>query len=86
MARKTNTEHKFRRKEKVVAIVDLEGVPAGTPGKIYYEAGVNWIRYHVAFENGVELGNVDGGALTTVADWEERVREERRAARTAAAG
>lgn len=83
MARKTNTEHKFRRKEKVVAAVDLEGVPAGTPGKIYYEAGVNWIRYHVAFDNGAELSNVDGGALLSRADWDERQAAERRAARAA---
>ncbi|HEY6532030.1 MAG TPA: hypothetical protein VIY72_06985 [Acidimicrobiales bacterium] len=58
-----STEKHFRRRQKVVAVVDLPGVPAGTFGKIWYAAGVTWIRYHVQFENGVELANVDGNDL-----------------------
>ena len=79
MARTNNTEQKFKRKQKVVVVNDLPGVPVGTIGKVYYEAGIKWFRYHVAFENGVELSNVDGGALVTEDEWDERLREIRRA-------
>jgi len=79
MARTNNTEQKFKRKQKVVVVTDLPGVPVGTVGKVYYEAGITWFRYHVAFENGVELSNVDGGALVTEDEWDERLREIRRA-------
>lgn len=79
MARTNNTEQKFKRKQKVVVVNDLPGVPVGTVGKVYYEAGITWFRYHVAFENGVELSNVDGNDLVTVDEWDERLREARRA-------
>jgi len=68
---------KFKRKQKVVAVTDLPGVPTGTKGKVYYEAGLRWFRYHVAFENGVELANVDGNDLVTTDEWAERLRAER---------
>jgi hypothetical protein len=55
-----STDRKFRRRQKVVAVADLPGVPAGTFGKVWFVSGVTWIRYHVDFENGVELANVDG--------------------------
>ena len=37
----------FRRKDKVVAAVDLPGIPAGTAGKVIFVAGFDWIRYWV---------------------------------------
>ena len=80
-----NTTQKFKRKQKVVAVTDLPGVPAGTQGKVYYEAGITWFRYHVAFENGVSLSNVDGNALVTLADWKAQQAEIERAARVAEA-
>lgn len=83
MARKTCDQPKFKRKQKVIAASDLPGVPAGTLGKVYYEAGLRWFRYHVRFENGIELGNVDGNDLVTVDEWEERGRAARRAQREA---
>lgn len=70
---------KFMRKDKVVAVRALPGVAVGTVGKVYYEAGVRWFRYHVAFENGVELGNVDGDALVAVDEWNQQQDEQRRA-------
>jgi hypothetical protein len=82
---KVNTTQKFRRKEKVVAVDELPGVPAGTEGKVYYEAGITWFRYHVAFENGVSLSNVDGNALVTLKDWKIDQAEIERAARIAEA-
>jgi len=63
MGTSISTEREFRRRQKVVAAVDLPGVPAGTFGKIWFVSGVTWMRYHVAFENGEELANVDGGDL-----------------------
>jgi len=58
-----STERTFRRRQKVVATVDLPGVPAGTEGKVWFVSGVTWIRYHVMFDNGVQIANVDGGDL-----------------------
>jgi len=63
MATSISTEKDFRRRQKVVAAVDLPGVPAGTFGKVWFVSGVTWIRYHVDFENGIEIANVDGNDL-----------------------
>jgi hypothetical protein len=52
------------RKDKVVAKVDLPGVPEGTKGKVILANGFNWLRYRVKFTNGVELGDLDGRHLT----------------------
>jgi hypothetical protein len=81
-----NTVQKFRRHEKVVAGVDLPGVASGTRGKVLYEAGLTWFRYRVLFDNGVELGSIDGNDLVTVRAWSEREREARLAALRAERG
>lgn len=77
MAVDINRVPKFKRRQKVVAVTELPGVPVGTKGKIYYEAGVTWFRYHVAFENGRELANVDGNALVSAEDWAQKLRDEK---------
>ena len=43
----------LRRKDAVVAAVDLRDVPAGTKGKVVIVNGLKWIRYWVRFDNGV---------------------------------
>lgn len=53
----------LKRRQKVCAAIDLPGVPAGTRGKVYLVNGLTWIRYRVAFENGVELGSLDRDVL-----------------------
>ncbi len=53
----------LRRHEKVRANIDLPGVPAGMKGKVLQKTGVTWIRYRVLFENGVEVGLLDGRHL-----------------------
>ena len=53
----------LRRHEKVRANIDLPGVPAGTKGKVLQKTGVTWIRYRVLFDNGVEVGLLDGRHL-----------------------
>ena len=45
--------------DKVQAVVDLPGVPAGTAGKVILANGFNWQRYRVLFVNGAELGDLD---------------------------
>ena len=79
MARKTSAVPKFSRRDKVVAVNELPGVPVGTEGVVYYEAGMRWFRYHVAFANGEELSNVDGNALVTRDEWRQQEQERRRA-------
>lgn len=45
---------------KVVTTVDLQDVPEGTKGKVLLANGFNWKRYRVLFENGAEVGHLDG--------------------------
>lgn len=45
--------------DRVQSTVELQGVPAGTSGKVILANGFNWQRYRVLFDNGVELGDLD---------------------------
>ena len=54
---------RLREGQKVKAAVDLPGVPAGTPGRVFVAYGIIWPRYRVRFENGAELGLLDGARL-----------------------
>ena len=49
----------LKRKDRVVAAVDLPGIPAGTTGKVFFVAGFEWIRYWVRWDNGVERGSIN---------------------------
>ena len=49
----------LKRKDRVVAAVDLPGIPAGTEGVVIMVAGFTWIRYWVRFANGVERGSIN---------------------------
>ena len=66
----------FRRNERVVAAYDLPGVPERTAGKIKMVSGFEWQRYWVFFDNGVQLGSLDGSSLLRPHHW-ERWRNER---------
>jgi hypothetical protein len=68
----------LRTNDKVVSAIDLPGVPVGTAGKVILANGFNWFRYRVLFENGIELGDLDGRHLTPTG------RAARRLARAAA--
>lgn len=57
------SERTFRENKRVQAADDLPGVPEGTPGRVVMVTGLSWIRYRVAFDNGVELGLLDGRHL-----------------------
>jgi hypothetical protein len=45
--------------DRVASTVDLDGVPAGTTGKVILANGFNWQRYRVLFVNGAEIGDLD---------------------------
>ena len=61
----------LKRKQKVVATIDLLGVPEGTEGKICVANGIEWFRYWVDFDNGTKLGRVDHKNIVKVEDWEQ---------------
>lgn len=78
----------LRRHEKVRANIDLPGVPAGTRGKVLQKTGVTWIRYRVLFDNGVEVGLLDGRHLVKAKEFvplDQRVAVEATEATTDAA-
>lgn len=78
-------EQVFKRHQKVVAAVDLPHVPAGTPGKVLYVAGVTWFRYHVRFDDGAVLSSLDATQLEDRTAWDRaRAEEELDAARAEA--
>ncbi|MEX2292789.1 MAG: hypothetical protein WD691_03295 [Acidimicrobiales bacterium] len=69
----------LKRHEKVRANIDLPGVPAGTPGKVLVVSGVTWMRHRVLFDNGVEMGLLDGRHIVRRGDFipvDERVEVE----------
>jgi len=53
----------FKMKDRVVAAVDLPGIPAGTEGKVFFVAGFDWIRYWVRWDNGVTRGSMNRKVL-----------------------
>ncbi|MEY2967577.1 MAG: hypothetical protein RIQ64_204 [Actinomycetota bacterium] len=63
--------------DRVIATVDLDGVPAGTAGKVILANGFNWQRYRVLFANGGELGDLDARQIAATG------RTAKRLARTA---
>ncbi|MGB3411580.1 MAG: hypothetical protein WBA45_10305 [Microthrixaceae bacterium] len=85
MAKNSDSE-KLNFHEKVVAAVDLPGVPAGTPGKVTLVNGFRWTRYRVYFENGVDAGSLDGTQLARRKDWDAGVRLDEAEIAPAASG
>ena len=49
----------FEAGDRVVATIDLPGVPTGTVGLVTMVAGFTWKRAHVRFENGADLAALD---------------------------
>ena len=53
--------------DRVESTVDLDaGVAAGTEGKVILANGFNWLRYRVAFANGIEVGDLDQRNITPI--------------------
>jgi len=67
MAKRKGLE--LKRHERVVAAVDMPGVPAGTGGKVELVNGFRWIRYRVGFDNGADIGSLDRAQLARPEDW-----------------
>ena len=58
------------KQQEVVAATDLKGVPEGTSGKVMLSNGLDWVRYWVKFENGVEMGSLHRNKLVSAEDWD----------------
>jgi hypothetical protein len=56
----------LRNGDKVASTVDLDGVAAGTEGKVILSNGFNWLRYRVLFSNGIEIGDLDHRQLSPI--------------------
>jgi hypothetical protein len=70
--------------DRVESSVDLElGVPAGTAGKVILANGFNWLRYRVAFVNGVEVGDLDQRNIVPVGRAAKRLAKIAKAAKRA---
>src|SRR5205814_5758923 len=76
---------RIKKGSRVVAAVDLRGVPEGTTGKVKVIDGFEWVRAWVQFDNGVWLGSVSADKLVPEDDWENfkvrRVQEAEEAER-----
>ena len=58
------------KQQEVVAATNLKGVPEGTTGKVMLSNGLDWVRYWVKFENGVEIGSLHRNKLVSAEDWD----------------
>ncbi|MEM7285870.1 MAG: hypothetical protein AAF480_05925 [Actinomycetota bacterium] len=72
------------RKERVKAAVDLRGVPEGTEGRVIVSNGFDWVRYWVAFDNGVEMGSLHRDKLVRIKEWDQYLVDRELAAERAA--
>lgn len=57
---------------RVVAAIEMKGVPAGTPGKVIHVQGLSWTRYWVWFDNGLRVGTLHRDKLMTLDQWARR--------------
>jgi hypothetical protein len=68
---KAPTIDRFRRGETVKTLDPLPGVPEGTRGRVNLIDGFAWTRYRVLFENGVDVGSLDGSTLARPKQFDE---------------
>lgn len=73
MAKRDDAPEFLRKGDEVILTTDLREVPEGTRGKVVLVVGLSWIRYWVAFENGVAVGSVNRKHLATPREWEQRL-------------
>ena len=57
---------------RVIATIDMKGVPAGTPGRVIMVEGLSWTRYWVWFDNGPRVGQLHRSKLATLDEWANR--------------
>jgi hypothetical protein len=70
----------FKRNERVKTLDALPGVPQGTTGRVYLVDGFAWTRYRVLFDNGIDVGSLDGSSLARPRDYEAALERRSRAA------
>lgn len=77
---KAATSDRFRKGETVRTLGPLPGVPKGTRGRVYLVDGFAWTRYRVLFDNGLDIGSLDGTALARPEQYDEALERRERAA------
>jgi hypothetical protein len=75
----------FKRNEWVKNLDELPRVPAGTKGRVYLVEGFTWTRYRVLFDNGVDIGSLDGAVLARPRDFGAALERREQAAAAAEA-
>ena len=71
MPKNDTLPHNLQKKEVVKAAIDLRGVPQGTSGQVILSIGLDWVRYWVAFDNGVEVGSLHRDKLIREDEWDD---------------
>ena len=69
MPKNDTLPHNLQKKEVVKAAINLRGVPEGTTGQVILSNGLDWVRYWVAFDNGVEVGSLHRDKLIREDEW-----------------
>ena len=67
----------LRMGDRVRSTADIHGVPIGTEGKVILANGFNWLRYRVRFDNGAELGDLDGRQIEPIGRAAKKVRKRK---------
>ena len=80
----TGVATEFRRNERVKTLDELPGVPLGTEGRVLQVAGFAWTRYRVTFDNGYDLGSIDGSHLSRPREFEAALAQREAASREVA--
>jgi len=73
MPKNDTLPHNLEKKEVVKAAINLRGVPEGTTGQVILSNGLDWVRYWVAFDNGVEVGSLHRDKLIREDEWDDYV-------------
>ena len=71
MPKNDTLPHNLQKKEVVKAAINLRGVPEGTTGQGILSTGLDWVRYWVAFDNGVEVGSLHRDKLIREDEWDD---------------
>lgn len=71
MPKNDTLPHNLQKKEVVKAAINLRGVPEGTTGQVILSSGLDWVRYWVAFDNGVEVGSLHRDKLIREDEWDD---------------
>ena len=71
MPKNDTLPHNLQKNEVVKAAINLRGVPEGTTGQVILSNGLDWVRYWVAFDNGVEVGSLHRDKLIREDEWDD---------------